>query len=106
MLTTPTTEHIEGTHDSWAFTVYNTLWTSQESILVNEKEIEVLHSCLTPIFQGYPVIVRKEYESIWQYTLTARARKDDCRGLVVYGQPGIGAILVVDLPTGSANLWR
>lgn len=63
--------------------------------MVKNEGIDALHPCLTPVPQNHPVIVRKEYELIWQYTLTARSRKDSCRGLVVYGQPGIGVILVV-----------
>lgn len=106
MLTALNAENIKDLEDRWAFTVYNTLRNPHESIVVKEKEIDVLHSCLTLKFQDYPVIARKEYELIWQHALTAHAKKDGCGGLVVYGQPGIGTILVVGLPIHTAHPWR
>lgn len=95
MLIVLAAENINGPDDRWAFTVYNTLRNAHESIVVKQEDIDVLHSCLTPVFQNYPVIVRKEYGLIWEHIVAARAREDHCRGLVVYGQPGIGMILVV-----------
>jgi len=39
-----------------------------------------------------PIFVRDEYDEIWKYIVSQESREDDQKGgLVVWGQPGIGA---------------
>lgn len=90
-------ETVKTEQDKWALQVYDSLWDTQEDIITEIEGVEVLHSCLTPSLQTFPVIAREEYRLIWQHTAKTLAapRQNGHGGLVVYGQPGIGVILLM-----------
>jgi hypothetical protein len=70
----------------WAIDAYALFWNKPGTVVTDTSVLAHRLDRTLPIF------VRNEYYKIWKYIVSQKSRQDEQKGgLVVWGQPGIGA---------------
>ena len=71
----------------WAIDAYARLWNKKDTAVMKGTSVLAHQFDL-----DMPTFVRDEYYTIWEYIVSQKSRKLMHKGgLVVWGQPGIGA---------------
>ena len=71
----------------WAIDAYARFWNKSETAMIEGTRV-LAHR----LGRTKPIFVRNEYVKIWEYIESEKSREDEQKGgLVVWGQPGIGA---------------